>query len=275
MIGIYKITNIVNNKVYVGQSKDIESRWFQHMYALNHNWHDNRHLQNSWNKYGADKFTFSVIEECELDKLTEREQYWIDYYGGINSANTYNAKDADCTGRLSEESKRKISESLMGNIPWNKGLTVDTDERVRQYVEHGKETFGGHHSEETRKKISETIRQQHKDGHYDYDSMTKKRLQTIKDNGVVRKDKGKKRGRRDPEIGKRISQAKREANARKHELGLPLRNQEKKPVPMKTSICTVCGKEFQQRRCHNKKTCSKECKFIQMIRSREERKLGK
>ena len=275
MVGIYKITNTVNDKVYVGQSKDIESRWFQHMYALNHNWHDNRHLQNSWNKYGADKFTFSVIEECELDKLTEREQYWIDYYGGINSANTYNAKDADCTGRLSEESKRKISESLMGNIPWNKGLTVDTDARVRQYVEHSKETFGGHHTEETRKKISDIIKQQHKDGHYDYESMTKKRLQTIKDKGVVRKDKGKKRGKCDPEIGKRISQAKLAANAKKRELGLPLRNQEKKPIPMKISVCTVCGKEFQQRRCHNKKTCSKECKFIQMVRSREEKKLGK
>jgi len=244
------------------------------MYALNHNWHDNKHLQNSWNKYGADKFTFSVIEECELDKLTEREQYWIDYYGGINSASTYNAKDANCTGRLSEESKRKISESLMGNIPWNTGLTVDTDERVRQYVEHCKETFGGQHTEETRKKISDTIKQQHKNGYYDYESITKKRLQTIKDKGVVRKDRGKKRGKRGHEIGKRISQAKLAANAKKRELGLPLRNQEKKPIPMKISVCTVCGKEFQQRRCHNKKTCSKECKFIQIIRSRKEKNSG-
>lgn len=272
MTGIYKIENTVNNKVYIGQSKDIEARWYQHIHSLEHGWHDNRHLQNSWNKYGQSSFSFSVIELCEEDKLTEREQYWIDFYGGINSDKTYNAKDADCTGKLSDESKRKISQSLLGNIPWNKGLTVDTDERVRQYVEHSKETFGGHHSEETKRKISDIIKQYHESGRYDYKDITAKRLQTIRDNSIVRKDKGKKRGKRDPEIGKKISEAKLAANEKKKKLGLPLRNQEKKPIPMKISICTVCGKEFQQRRCHNKKTCSSECKYIQMINSRRKNK---
>ena len=72
MIGIYKIENIVNDKVYIGQSVNIESRWQQHINALENNSHVNKHLQSSWNKYGSESFVFVVLEECEENKLTER-----------------------------------------------------------------------------------------------------------------------------------------------------------------------------------------------------------
>ena len=116
MTGIYKIENLVNNKVYIGQAVNINNRWKGHLKELKHNNHTNRHLQNAWNKYGEENFKFDIIEECEEDKLTEREQYWIDYYGGLNSSDNYNKRDASSKGHLSEESKLKVSRANKGKI---------------------------------------------------------------------------------------------------------------------------------------------------------------
>lgn len=111
MHGIYIITSLVNRKVYIGQSTDIESRWLSHKEALRGNKHQNQYLQNSWNKYGEENFIFSVLEECSEDKLTEREQYWIDYYGGINSKDTYNFREAGSRGKMSEKTLKIMSEN--------------------------------------------------------------------------------------------------------------------------------------------------------------------
>ena len=75
--GVYKITNIVNDKFYIGSSKDVKSRWKQHRDKLRENRHGNAHLQNAWNKYGEENFLFEVIEECEPVVQFEREQYYL------------------------------------------------------------------------------------------------------------------------------------------------------------------------------------------------------
>ena len=80
MIGIYKIENKVNGKVYVGQSIDINARWKNHITLLNKGNHHNDYLQKSWNKYGENNFEFSIIEECLPEDRFKREKYWIDYY---------------------------------------------------------------------------------------------------------------------------------------------------------------------------------------------------
>ena len=90
MIGIYKIENKVNGKIYVGQSIDIKTRWYNHRKELNGNRHHNEHLQNAWNKYGEGQFTFDIIEECTVDNIDEREIFWIDYYKAMNSTYGYN-----------------------------------------------------------------------------------------------------------------------------------------------------------------------------------------
>lgn len=46
--GVYKIENLLDGKVYVGKSKDIGRRWYEHKYELNKGKHINKHLQNSW-----------------------------------------------------------------------------------------------------------------------------------------------------------------------------------------------------------------------------------
>lgn len=76
--GIYIITNIINGKRYIGSSKSIRKRLWKHRSLLRHNKHENEHFQNAWNKYGEDKFVYSVLEECDIDCLLDREQYYID-----------------------------------------------------------------------------------------------------------------------------------------------------------------------------------------------------
>lgn len=75
--GIYKITNLINGKVYVGQSCRIYERWMHHRSDLRHDSAANGHLQQAWNKYGEDNFAFEVVEECDIAMLDQREIFWI------------------------------------------------------------------------------------------------------------------------------------------------------------------------------------------------------
>ena len=87
-IGIYKIQNLVNGKIYIGQSVNIEKRWSTHRSALENNYHYNIHLQSAWKKYGEENFKFSIVEKCNIDQLNQREIYWIakfdSYENGYN-----------------------------------------------------------------------------------------------------------------------------------------------------------------------------------------------
>lgn len=77
--GIYKITNIINGKFYIGSSKDIEFRLEEHKKHLFGGYHINIKLQNAWNKYGHDKFIFEIVEETTSNQkiLFERENYYL------------------------------------------------------------------------------------------------------------------------------------------------------------------------------------------------------
>lgn len=90
MQGIYLITNNINNKKYVGQSVHISERWAQHRYNSKNG---TTRISQALRKHGIDNFTFSILEIVEDARLlTDREQYWIDYYDSINTG--YNASSA-------------------------------------------------------------------------------------------------------------------------------------------------------------------------------------
>lgn len=88
--GIYSITNEVNNKVYIGSSKNIFNRKSQHYSELRGNYHANRFLQRAWNKYGEHSFKFEIVEVVkDIDMLLEVEQKYLDslYDEGLNCYN--------------------------------------------------------------------------------------------------------------------------------------------------------------------------------------------
>ena len=76
--GIYKFTNTLNQKIYIGSAKNLRKRFVQHISALRNNSHHSKHFQSAWNKYGEENFVYEVIEFTEIDSLLEREQYYLD-----------------------------------------------------------------------------------------------------------------------------------------------------------------------------------------------------
>lgn len=78
LCGIYKIINVLNNKIYIGSSINVTSRIRNHFNDLKAKRHKNNYLQNVYNKYGKEIFTWSLIEKCKKERLLEREQYYLD-----------------------------------------------------------------------------------------------------------------------------------------------------------------------------------------------------
>lgn len=82
--GIYKITNLINGKVYIGESVDIYRRWEQHKkIGKSKNGYKRdavKPLYRAMHKYGLDNFLFEIIEICCPEDRFERETYWIAYY---------------------------------------------------------------------------------------------------------------------------------------------------------------------------------------------------
>lgn len=75
--GVYKITNKLTGECYVGSSKDIKLRWQCHKKPSSWKKQPNSMLYQDFQKYGLDKFTIEVIEECDKADLRIREDYYI------------------------------------------------------------------------------------------------------------------------------------------------------------------------------------------------------
>lgn len=111
MIGIYKITNKLDDKIYIGQSNDIERRWNEHKRKYKNG---DTLLYSAMQKDGIDNFIFEIIELCELNELNEKEKYWINHYNTIN--NGYNMSTIDnCTHKLNINEVKEIQKEIKEN----------------------------------------------------------------------------------------------------------------------------------------------------------------
>lgn len=129
--GIYMIKNLVNGKVYIGQSIEIERRWKRHKNDLVNNTHRNEHLIRAWYKYGELNFTHEIIETCKKEDLDDRERYWIKYYRSNDYTYGYNCDDGGrINKKLNNDIKEKIGNSRTYAIGCDNYNSVLTEEQV-------------------------------------------------------------------------------------------------------------------------------------------------
>lgn len=108
--GIYCIKNKKNFKMYIGQSKDLDERRRSHVYHLKHKTHFNKHLQNSFNKYGIDNFFFDVLIYLPISYLDEAEKFFINLFKTNDLRYGYNKDTGGTTNKIiSKESRRIMS----------------------------------------------------------------------------------------------------------------------------------------------------------------------
>jgi group I intron endonuclease len=159
--GIYIICNIINGKVYVGQSCNIKHRKECHFSELKRRVHYNEYLQRAFCKHGEKNFEFRVIEETEERLLDDREVFWIIQHKSNHRKFGYNL---DSGGNLnhhhSEVSLIKMSEAQRGNKRW---LGKHHSEATKRKISEGRTgvkhwDYGKHHSKTHNLKISKALR---------------------------------------------------------------------------------------------------------------------
>lgn len=185
---IYGWYNTLTDMWYIGQTIDEKRRFKTHVdWAINKK--DNNRFHNALRKYGLDKFVYCVLEDNVLkENLNMMEIDWIEYYDSYYSgynlttggdtnymvseeirrkiSESHKGKKTWNSGKTniySDETKRKQSESHKGKIPWNKGIPMTEEARKKSSESHKSPRpwmIGKHPSEETRKKISESKKSQ-------------------------------------------------------------------------------------------------------------------
>jgi group I intron endonuclease len=116
--GIYKITS-PKNKIYIGQSINIYSRWNEYKRL---DCEGQILLYRSLVKYGVKTHKFEIIHECLREELNNLEEYYINLFQCFNNIHGLNLKSGGNVYELSDITKEKISKSKLGCIPWNKNI---------------------------------------------------------------------------------------------------------------------------------------------------------
>lgn len=148
MIGIYKITNQLTQEVYIGQSKNIEHRIAQHK-AASKRLNETALLYRKIREYGIENFSFDVIEECNVDKLDEREIYWISYY------NSYEKGYNMTRGGQGDNTASYIDVQKVYSL-WDEGKTIGQITEItkysRQVIRNYLSTYPNYSPSESRKR---------------------------------------------------------------------------------------------------------------------------
>lgn len=163
---VYIVENLINKKVYIGQTKCFSQRKANHVYSVKRN--VDRPLYRSMRKHGIDNFEFRILEECDDSTVNEREQYWVSFYSSNDSSKGYNLTNGgnyfehtiETRLKISEKGKGlKRSESTKKKISLaRKGTQMSEEQKsILSQVPHSSgenhPMFGKHHSDETRERM--------------------------------------------------------------------------------------------------------------------------
>lgn len=142
-IGVYKILNTVDNKCYIGgTTMSFQKRMRHHVSLLRIGKHKNPYLQNAWNKYGEESFSFEIIETTEKTEVFKKEQYWIDIKkteGILYNINPLATGTPNLSKEVIERRARTLKEGYRtgrlipskGRIPWNKGKKYHSTDHLK------------------------------------------------------------------------------------------------------------------------------------------------
>ena len=117
---IYKITNLINNKIYIGQTtKTVEQRLNKHISEAKceiNGVRPNNYFHNALNSYGVENFKIEIIDEASnINELNEKEDYWINHFNSTDKNIGYNLMTGGTSGKKSKETLKKISNKKKEN----------------------------------------------------------------------------------------------------------------------------------------------------------------
>ncbi len=115
IVGIYKITNLIDGKIYIGQTVNYRKRKTSHFSKLKQGKHHNEHLQRAFDKYGENAFKIELLKECKIEELDELEQYYIKKFDACNCKKGYNLMQGGQIYReFTKEAREKMSKAGKG-----------------------------------------------------------------------------------------------------------------------------------------------------------------
>ena len=162
MEGIYKITNKLNNKVYIGSTVNLKNREQRHFKNLKDGNHHSKKLQNAYFKHGEEVFLFEIIEfydEIENHLLIEREQYWINFYNSYKNGYNSRPKAQNNYGhKHSEETKKILSEKNKGKNNAMYGVKRTEEQKSKQRNLFINKSYEERYGHERAEKIKEKKR---------------------------------------------------------------------------------------------------------------------
>ena len=136
MIGIYKITNKLNNHSYIGLSTKVEERWKYHQSPYNQQRESYKSLYKAFKKYGIENFTFEILEECSIEELGEKEKYYITKYDTYKNGYNMTTGGEDNVG--SAHPNHKLTDEDVINIR----IRYNNLERRKEVYELYKDRIG-------------------------------------------------------------------------------------------------------------------------------------
>ena len=157
IIGVYKISNLVSDRYYIGYSKNINKRFCVHRSKLKNSCHDNIFLQRAYNLDGEDKFIYEIIHRCNTEK--EAKEIELQYLTDLSIRDKlYNLNYNNSGGDLltNHPNKESIREKIIKSCAETMSK-MNSEERKQKYAKNGERNgmYGKTHTEEARKIFSE------------------------------------------------------------------------------------------------------------------------